>query len=322
MNELVARTNAALRKIPVIGRATPTLATAWHEVDRTHALYQTRRLAWGLRHGRSHFPLTVGFTPEAPRYFHSAYRLCVRLGADVVPVTDADVTIHWSDVTVRADPPPGLDPKTINLGVRDISKRHVNRLHLQVFGYGLDADPGATAFVEKSDGNAMHDGRIVDRPSGTAGMVTQHLIDNRLDDHLVADHRVAVMDGRIVMSAVRYRAVDDRFLQGSANVFAALHAPDAYFSATEQAQMAALCAAMGADWAELDVLRDRVSGRLYVVDVNPTASGPVSKLVATELAAYWRLQADGFADLLRAHATGRRPHHTDAGTGKNEREAS
>src|SRR4051812_26139708 len=31
---------------------------------------------------------------------------------------------------------------------------------------------------------------------------------------------------------------------------------------------------MGVDVAELDVLRDRTSGRIYVIDVNVTAAGP------------------------------------------------
>ena len=292
-----------LRATPVVRRAAPTLAAAWHEIDRSQVLYETRRLASQARHGRrKRFPLRVAFAPQAPRYFNAAYQLCVRLNVDIVPLADADVALHWADATLWGDPPSGLDPGAINVRVRDISKRHVNQLHGQVFGYDLDPDPGATQLVEKSDANARHDGRMVARPSGAPGVVTQRLIDNRLDDHLVTDHRVALMDGRIVFRAARYRPLANRFLGRGPSLLAVLHPPDAYFSAAEQAQVAAMCEAAGADWAELDVLRDRTSGRLYVVDVNPTPGAPVMTLTAVDLVAHWRLQERGFADLLRAHA--------------------
>ncbi|HTS14050.1 MAG TPA: hypothetical protein VMH24_00160, partial [Candidatus Sulfotelmatobacter sp.] len=255
------------------------------------------------RHGRpAGFPLRMGFTPEAPRYFTLAYKLSLRMGIAIVPVADADVVFHWADRTVCEEPPPDLEPRAVNRDVRDISKAHVSVLHQQVFGYDLEPDPGATELVEKSDENARHDGRVVTRPTGTPGLVVERLIDNRLDDAIVRDHRVAVSNGQIGMCAARYRAVEDRFLSGHRNLYAALHAPDAYFTKAEQAAMVEMVRAIGADWAELDVLRDRASGRLYVVDVNPTPSGPVSALGSADLAAYWRQQEASFAGLLQAHA--------------------
>jgi len=278
------------------------LAAAWHDLDRTHLLYEFRRRTWQATHGRrTRFPLRVVFTPEAPRYFHGAYHLCVRLNVDVVR-SHADVTLHWADVTMRSDPPRPLPAATINAGVRDISKRHVNELHRQVFGYDLDADPGAVAYVEKSDANATHDGRIVERPSAAPGIVTQRLIDNRLDEHLVADYRVAVMDGRIIYVVLRYRPIGDRFRHRAANMVALLVTPESQFTDAEQTAFVAMCTAAGADWADLDVLRDRPSGRPYVVDVNPTPAAPSTGLVGGELAAYWVLLERGFADLLTAHA--------------------
>lgn len=303
LEELVDRTHAMLRATPVVRRAAPALAAAWHGLDRSHALYETRRRAWQATHGRRRrFPLRVAFAPQAPRYFNGAYQLCVRLNVEIVPLAEADVILHWADATHWAAPPPGLERRAINGRVRDISKRHVNELHGQVFGYDLDPDPGATQLVEKSDANATHDGRIVDHPSGDLAVVTERLIDNRLGDHLVTDFRVAIMAGRIVMCACRYRPATNRFLGSGYSLLALVVEPDAYFSTTEQTQLAAMCEAIGADWAELDVLRDRASGRLYVVDVNPTAGAPFPSLTAPDLAAYWRLQEGGFAELLSAHA--------------------
>ncbi|MFI5262170.1 MAG: hypothetical protein ACHQZR_06435 [Candidatus Limnocylindrales bacterium] len=303
LKELVDSTRAALDATPGVRRGAPALAAAWHEIDRTHVLYETRRRTWQAMHGRRpRFALRAAFTPEAPRYFTGGYRLCVRLNIDVVAPARADVVLHWADVTIRDEPPPGLDPRTINLRVRDISKRHVNEVHRQVFGYGLDPEPGATEFVEKSDVNARHDGRVVVQPSGAPGTVIERLVDNRLDDHLVTDFRVAVMDGRIIYTLLRYRPISDRFQHRDTHMLALVVEPEAYFSPAEQATLVAMCQAMGADWADLDVLRDRTSRRAYVVDVNPTPAAPSTGLAGVELAAYWRLQEQGFAALLRAHA--------------------
>ncbi|MFI5261973.1 MAG: hypothetical protein ACHQZR_05430 [Candidatus Limnocylindrales bacterium] len=300
---LVDRTHTALRATPVLRRAAPSLAATWHAVDRTAALYEARRLTWQATHDRRRrYRLRLAFTPEMPRYFTSAYQLCVRFNIDIVAPAAADVTLVWADRTVRDEPPPGLDPKAINVRVRDISKRHVDELHRQVFGYDLRPDPSATEFAEKSDANATHDGRVVARPSCDPAVVVQRLIDNRLDEHIVIDHRVALMDGRIVLCAGRYRPLTDRFMGSGKNLLAVLHPPDVYFSPLEQRHMAAMCEAAGADWAELDVLRDRASGRLFVVDVNPTPGGPISSLPPADLAEYWRLQEVGFAALLLAHA--------------------
>jgi hypothetical protein len=301
--ELVDRIHSLLFGTPIVRRFAPRLASGWHEIDSSDALYELRRTAWQLRHGRrTRFPLRVAFTPEAPRYFHGAYQLCERLNVELVAVSEAEVLIHWRNGTTWGEPPTGLDARAINARVRDISKRHVNEVHGKVFGYDLEPEADATEFVAKSDRNATHDGRIVARRSDEAGVVTQRLIDNRLDEHMVTDFRVVLMDGRIVLCVVRYRPATNRFLGQGFSLLAVLTEPAASFSSVERAQLAAMCDAVGADWAELDVLRDRASGRLYVVDVNPTPGAPIPSLSPDEHRACWRLQEAGFAALLRGHA--------------------
>ena len=58
------------------------------------------------------------------------------------------------------------------------------------------------------------------------------------------------------------------------NTSVVVKAPEEVFSAAELMQLAAFCAAMKLDWGGLDVLREHESGRLYVVDVNKTDTGP------------------------------------------------
>ena len=50
------------------------------------------------------------------------------------------------------------------------------------------------------------------------------------------------------------------------------------------AKILAVCREMGLDYGELDVLRDREDGRLYILDVNDTPSG----IYASRGAAYRR----------------------------------
>ena len=50
--------------------------------------------------------------------------------------------------------------------------------------------------------------------------------------------------------------------------------PQDVFTDAEIERLGAFSRAMGLDWGGLDVLRDRASGRLYVVDVNKTDMGP------------------------------------------------
>jgi hypothetical protein len=298
--EMVERTHTLLRDTPVVRRAAPTLAASWHRLDRSHLLYESRCL---VRHGRAkRFPVRLAVTPEMPRYFHGAYQLCVRLNVDLVSLEAADAVFHFADLTRRDELPSGLDARTINGRLRDISKRHVNEVHGRIFGYDLSPEAGSGEMIEKSDDNAAHDGHVVDHPSGRPGVVTQRLVDNRLTDHVVVDHRVCVMDGRIVYDIIRHRPVDDRFRHVSANRLALIVEPSGEFSEVELGQLVAMAEAMGADWADLDVLRDRNSGRVYVVDVNGTPAAPSDGLRDLELAAYWRLQEQGFADLLRNHA--------------------
>jgi len=58
------------------------------------------------------------------------------------------------------------------------------------------------------------------------------------------------------------------------NTSVVVKAPEEVFSTTEIDQLQRFCAAMKLDWGGLDVLREQASGRLYVVDVNKTDTGP------------------------------------------------
>ena len=49
-------------------------------------------------------------------------------------------------------------------------------------------------------------------------------------------------------------------------------------SSDEQAKVLELARAIGLDYGEMDGLRDRSTGKFYVVDINKTPFGPASRM--------------------------------------------
>ncbi len=259
------------------GNSAPLDRALVAEVAIWCATYLAVRLA-ALRHVGRRRP-QVYFTPTVPhpRYMVRMAALWAGIGL-ARDAAGADAAFFFADAT-RADAPPPGNARALNFGCTDIGKAHVAGVFAQVFGYPLAVDPATWAgdAVEKSDANGTHDGRIVVCPRLPAtGKVYQRLIDTIAADGLATDLRTAVVGGRVVAVWVKRRRAAARFRP--ANVAATLVDPASVFSASELATIAAFAAAMGADWAGLDILRDRADGRIYVVDVNKTDAGPIIAL--------------------------------------------
>ena len=165
----------------------------------------------------------------------------------------------------------------------DISKSTLDRHHHEVFGYGVNVDPATHAgtMLEKSEGNAVHDGREIQGPLSPdqvrPGKVYQRIIDNRTESGLFEDLRVVVIQGHVPVVYRKRKSQDVRYTNETAEVDLA-ESPKNVLSDTEIAQIASLSAKMRAEFAELDVLRDREDQRIYCVDLNPTPYGPPAGL--------------------------------------------
>ena len=165
----------------------------------------------------------------------------------------------------------------------DISKSTLDRHHHEVFGYGLNVDPMSHSgpLLEKSEGNAVHDGREVQGPLSPVqlqpGKVYQRIIDNRTKTGLFEDLRVVVIQGEVPVVYRKRKSGEVRYTNETAEVDLA-ESPKAVLSEVEIAQVASLSAKMCAEFAELDVLRDAQDGRMYCVDLNPTPYGPPAGL--------------------------------------------
>ena len=219
--------------------------------------------------------------PEVPEVWHILYHIAhyLRLTISNDPNAPFDIALVFADTTVRSEDLvlTALTKKgpVINARCGDIRKTHVEEVFEKVFGYGMSVDPRTYtgAYVKKSEINAKHDGKILLAPSEPeAGYIYQRLINNTgVRDGLAADIRVFIMKDSIPGAMYRYKTLEDRFDQ---TIEAEPAAVDAAFSADELAKMLRFCKEFGLEYGELDVLRDKDDGKMYIVDVSNTPAAP------------------------------------------------
>ncbi len=218
--------------------------------------------------------------PDMPaRYYHILYGICNRLGYALTndPNRPADIVIAFKDATVY-EPDQKLEELTkthhvINIGACDITKARVEKVFKEVFGYGMEVDPRTWngKCVRKSNDNAVHDGKVIDCPAEPEpGYIYQRLIDNQKGD-MALDIRVPIFGSDIPLLTIRYKKITDRFdntLRGD------LAEVDDHLSKDEQEKIVEFAHVFGLEYGELDVLRDNVDRKIYIVDANTTSGSP------------------------------------------------
>jgi hypothetical protein len=167
----------------------------------------------------------------------------------------------------------------INKNCIDISKKNVDQVHSSVFGYNTTIDPQnyRGIAVEKSDENALHDGRKIDCPISETkdSAIYQLLIDNEFNDQYVVDYRVPVINFAIPLVYKKFKKKEVRFTNEVS--YSEMHEPHEVFSNEELRKIGDFAKAMQAEFCELDVLRHS-DGRIFVIDVNKTPYGPPAGL--------------------------------------------
>lgn len=231
-------------------------------------------LAYALRRPFAPEPRTLHFFPDLPAQFNATIlRVCLLRGIRVAVGTPEDRPLmFWEDETVNRTPAP---PGALNGRCTDIRKSTVDRVHREVFGFGIAVDPFTYAgpIVEKSEDNAAHDGvvRVGPLSETRPGKVYQRLVSNDRGG-MLEELRIPVVLGTIPHVVVCWKTHAVRF-ERLANR-ARLHDPGKVLSAGEISGIAAFCAALGLDCGELDAIRDPKDGRLYIIDANKTPIGP------------------------------------------------
>jgi hypothetical protein len=236
----------------------PPVVFVWPDMpSRRTALHKiSRELGWELTNkARSTALLGIKFEDTTHKL------------SGAIPVSLSNVTAFW------------------NASCHDISKGHLERQHQAAFGYGMRIDPTKHQgpLVVKSEENAKHDGALIHGPISSdevqQGVVYQREIDNRDESGHHFDFRVVYIRDAIPVVYKKYKKQSERFTNETSRVELLEASP---FTSDEESRMLRLARAMQVDYAEFDALRDRNSGQLYVVDVNPTPWGPPVELPLDE----------------------------------------
>jgi hypothetical protein len=190
-----------------------------------------------------------------------------------------DMVIHFEDATIRSACPAlqkiSLTQHILNGDCTDISKERVERIFKEVFGYGTHLDPKTHIgdCVRKSNANAMQDGTIITCPIvPEPGYIYQRLIENNVNEKTIVDHRVYIMKNTIPLVLNVYTSPEERFIEG--DYHEEIVETDNVFSKDEQSHILAFTKKFGLEYGELDVLRDRKNGRIYIIDANNTPYAP------------------------------------------------
>jgi len=247
----------------------------WADIGRWMTYYAFVRLAGAWTRLTQKPGPRIWFAPYRPRPWYIVWAASVWGGVSFArSPQEADAAFYFEDQT-KAIPPNPRHERHFNFGCGDVSKSFVARTNEIAFGYPLALDPQTHVgpAVEKGEGNGLHDGRLVECPCAPVeGKTYQRVIATEGEDGMACDLRTATVGGKPVVVFVKSKPASARFSIQNSHV--CVKEPHEVFSAAEIAQLERFCAAMQLDWGGLDVLRERASGRLYVVDVNKTDTGP------------------------------------------------
>ncbi len=227
-------------------------------------------------------PGHIACLPGRPHPRAMIHPIAAELGLELNGSPDrAAAVIFWqaSEDSAFHSPPDRLleissERSVVNIDATDISKTTVARLSGEFFEDSLLIDPRSHRgpAVEKPEANGLRQARIVECPiEPVHGFCYQRLVDNRLDDGWTEDLRPVLIAGEVVCLIRKERAIEARLgnpTGGSRKP--ELHEPTDYLTEGEIGKVQELAGALGADYCEIDCLRDRNSGALHAVDVNTT----------------------------------------------------
>lgn len=221
---------------------------------------------------------TIAFHPDKPRPWYFIWPVMHASGSKLISdVAQADIVFQFDDSTHVDSSTPTTKPgaRLVNFGCNDISKTCVAESFERAAGYSLKVDPLSYEgpMVEKSEKNACHDGRIIEGPiQPLENKSYQRLIDNEIEGGLVEDLRCCIVGGAPTVVFRKRRPIARRFLNENVDVI--LDEPRKCYSAEEIEVISAFAKEIGLEWGGVDVLRDRKSGKIFIVDANKTDMGP------------------------------------------------
>ncbi len=252
------------------------------------------------------------FFPEIPREFYCVSRICRLLKIEMIGYSSSinpPLVIAFEDSTesnldvneyIKRTHRVDFTADILNVDCTNISKSYVGEIFKTVFNYSLNVDP--TEFtgevVKKSDINGLHDGQIISCPVEESKVDKEAsytvLVDNTIteDDNTVEDLRVSIMGGQIPLVYQKRRNISNRFANVNESII--IGNKDRLFSKEEQSNILEFSDRMGLNLGELDILRDKKTKRIYIVDVNKTMTGPPPQLTRKDFLRALLILANGF----------------------------
>jgi hypothetical protein len=220
------------------------------------------------------------------------------------PRKKAIFAIAWEDASVRSVPEILKEKskiiKVLNLHNNNILKTYIEEYFYEAFGYRTRIDPQLFKGIAvcKSEYNATHSGTIVECPVDEVqkDCIYQILIDNRNEEDLFEDIRVPIIGKIIPYVYIKLKEESARFETRAQKVL--LEEVDEYISAEEKANILKFTASIGLDFGEIDVMRNRNDGKLYIVDVNNTPYGPPANLPDSDAQKALRIQAEELIKII------------------------
>jgi len=220
--------------------------------------------------------------PRTHKLFHYIKYLGIEYASDI---NEASLIMYY-DITLDAifTLPDVLKNRNdvINKGLKSVRKDEVEKVFNNVFGYSSLVNPltHKACCIEKSLRNAVHDGKIVQCPiKPKEGKVYQKLVDTRIKHNTLKDIRVVVMKDEIPQVFVKEFTTNVMFTHSPSSTDARIENPSLQLSKDEIIKILQFSSDMNLEFGELDVLRSNETGRLYIVDVNPTPGYGLLKMV-------------------------------------------
>ena len=227
------------------------------------------------------------FYPDFPYRKATLYQICLFLGYDVTNNSKEkfDLVIKWQRYKTFFSEEPILSRLSkqnfdvINFHCQDVSKLLTNQLFDEAFGYSITVNPLTYTgkCVVKSNLNAQHDGRIISCPTEKIEpeVVYQKLVDNEIEEEKVLEYRVPVFSQKIPCVYIyikKNKTETQRFFGYPSLISVEVAETKEIFDEDEIRKILSFCQKLGLDYGELDILRDKIDKRIYIVDANNTPS--------------------------------------------------
>lgn len=256
----------------------------------------------------------VYFYPDAPNSRTICYRVLHQLGIKLrkglpSPLQAAIIFLWRDDTFMEGLSHSEMGEKwiVVNRDCLDISKERVQEVHREVFGYSLEVNPleYSGRMLMKSNLNGAHDGREVEGPLNelTPGFIYQKIVDNtplarpaelEARQNVICDIRVPIFGRNADFVYLKYRARQLRY--SNANNFVQIVETASILGGEECAKINTFCDRFGLDYGEIDVVRDTVDQKIYILDANKTPFGPPNGLPPDRQAQALQLYEKAFCD--------------------------